>query len=296
MEITSTDDCNTLQNDMKELEKWSDKWLLRFHPDKCKVLSAGKRSTPEFEYKLCDTKLQATDKEKDIGVVVDNQLNFEDHMNEKINKANSIMGLIRRTFSYLDEPTFITLFKALVRPHLEYANSVWNPYKKKHVTALENVQRRATKLVPGLKDLSYEDRLRKLKLPTLTYRRKRGDMIETFKITSGLYDNAFIPLLEIKKDNTTRGHSKKLYQHRANKDLRKNFFTNRIVNAWNNLPENVINAKNVNIFEHRLDNHWKNQDLVYNYESNLTTGLEIKIDEDVELSIVANGQRSEEDL
>jgi hypothetical protein len=106
-------------------------------------------------------------------------------MNEKINKSNSIMGLIRRTFTYIDTPTFLMLYKALVRPHLEYANSVWNPYKKKHITALENVQRRATKLIPGFKDMTYENRLRKLKLPTLAYRRKRGDMIEAFKLTSG---------------------------------------------------------------------------------------------------------------
>ena len=141
---------------MNELETWSEKWLLRFHPDKCKVLSAGKRTTPSYNYKLCDTSLKTTDKEKDIGVTIDNQLNFEDHMNEKINKASRIMGLIRRTFSYLDNHTFLLLYKTLVRPHIEYANSVWNPYKTKHITALENVQMRATKLIPGFKDLSYE--------------------------------------------------------------------------------------------------------------------------------------------
>ena len=103
------------------------------------------------------------------------------------------MGLIRRTFTYIDEPTFLMLYKALVRPHLEYANSVWNPY----ITALENVQRRATKLIPGFKDMTYENRLRKLKLPTLAYRRKRGNLIEAFKLTSGLYDTALPSLLEI---------------------------------------------------------------------------------------------------
>ena len=107
-------------------------------------------------------------------------------MNEKIKKSNSIMGLIRRTFTYIDAPTFLMLYITLVRPHLEYANSVWNPYKKKHIIALENVQRRATKLILGFKDMTYENRLRRLKLPTLAYRRKRGDMIEAFKLTSGL--------------------------------------------------------------------------------------------------------------
>ena len=87
-----------------------------------------------------------------------------------------------------------------------------------------------------------------------------------------------------------------LYQHRSNKDIRKNFFTNRIINTWNSLPENVISAKDTKIFEDRLDNYWKDQDLLYNYESSLTTGDEIEFDEEKKLSIVVGGQRSETDL
>ena len=208
------------------------------------------------------------------------------------------MGLIRRSFTYLDESTFLQLYKSLVRPHLEYANSVWSPYKKKHITAIENVQRRATKLLPGMKDLSYEDRLRKLKLPTLTYRRLRGDMIEAFKLTSGLYDQALPSLLQVNATNTTRGHSKKLYQRRSKKDIRKHFFTNRITNTWNSLTEYVINAKDTKTFEYRLDKLWGKQDILYDYESNLTTGNNIneESDDGVDLSIVVEDQHSEEDL
>ena len=129
-----------LQQDMQELEKWSNNWLLKFHPDKCNVLSAA-RNIPQFENTLYNTKLKYTDKEKDIGVIVDNKLKFEENMNEKINKANSIMGHIRRTFTHLDKKTFLLLYKALVCLPLEYANVVWNPYKMKHVMALKNVQR-----------------------------------------------------------------------------------------------------------------------------------------------------------
>ena len=82
-EIKSVDDNTKLQEDMNELENWSNRWLLRFHPDKCNVLTAGRRNAPKYEYKLCNTKLKYTNKEKDIGVVVDDQLNFEEHMNEK---------------------------------------------------------------------------------------------------------------------------------------------------------------------------------------------------------------------
>ncbi|XP_060068745.1 uncharacterized protein LOC132548866 [Ylistrum balloti] len=126
--------------------------------------------------------------EKDIGVTVDKDLNFSMHMQQAVNKANSIVGLIRRSFVYLDEVSFKQLFKALVRPHLEYAASVWNPYKIRDIESIERVQRRATKLIPGLKELSYSDRLKKLGLPTLAYRRLRGDMINVFKIMDKFHD------------------------------------------------------------------------------------------------------------
>ena len=96
--------------------------------------------------------MDITTSEKDVGVIIDNKLSFDLHIAEKVNKANSVAGAIRRSFEYLDKDTFKKLYTALVRPHLEYANAVWNPYKKKDITTLENVQRRATKMVPGLGD------------------------------------------------------------------------------------------------------------------------------------------------
>ena len=91
------------------------------------------------------------------------------------------MGLIRRTFSYLDEHLFKQLYTTFVRPHIEYAQSVWSPHLLKHVKQLENVQIRATSQVDVMKKMEYSERLRKLDLPTLLYRRERGDMIEVWK-------------------------------------------------------------------------------------------------------------------
>ena len=88
----------------------------------------------------------------------------------------------------MDKDSFKLLFTALVRPHLEYAQATWSPHLKKHIKAIENVQRRASKAVLGFKDLSYEARLRAMRLPTLAYRRYRGDMIEVFKVTHSIYD------------------------------------------------------------------------------------------------------------
>ena len=243
-----------LQGDLNKLQEWSSTWLLKFHPDKCKVLTLGNRSVAH-KYTLqvdgISHNLENVSEMKDLGITIDQNLSFENHINEKISKANRIVGLIRRTFIHLDEAIFTQLFKSLVRPHLEYSNATWYPYKKKHILALENVQRRATKLVPKCKDLPYTERLKKLQLPTLMYRRIRGDMIETFKMLK-TSDREITPKLTI-SSSTTRGHYLKLEKPRAEKNVRKYFFTHRIVNLWNKLPKPVIDSPNVRIFEGRLD-------------------------------------------
>ena len=126
--------------------------------------------------------------EKDLGVIIDNKLTFDSHIQEAINRANRILGLIKRTFSYLDKEMFLMLYKGLVRPILEYGNVIWSPHLKRQSSAIEKVQRRATKLLPGLKDYNYEERLKYLKLPSLKARRFRGDIIQCFKIFRGIDD------------------------------------------------------------------------------------------------------------
>ena len=119
--------------------------------------------------------------EKDLGVTIDSNLTFEDHIATKVRIANAMMGLIRRSFSYLSCYLFRKLYLAFVRPHLEYAQVVWSPSSKKLINMIENVQIRATKVVDGLGSLEYPERLQKLNLPTLVHRRERGAMIEIYK-------------------------------------------------------------------------------------------------------------------
>ena len=110
------------------------------------------------------------------------KLSFDSHMTETVNKANSVLGAIRRSFEYLDKDTFKKLYTALVRPHLEYAHAVWSPHKRQDMATIENVQRRATKVVEGINDKFYQDRLKEPQLPSLSYIRPRGDMTEVFKL------------------------------------------------------------------------------------------------------------------
>ncbi|XP_063446842.1 uncharacterized protein LOC134726372 [Mytilus trossulus] len=197
-------------------------------------------------YDGAETTLETVECEKDVGVNIDSKLKFDKHIQTQVNKANQLVGLIRRSFRYLDDKSFCLLFKALVRPHLEYASSVWSPYKKKDIESVENVQRRATKMLPNLKDLSYEESLKLLKLPTLRYRRLRGDMIETYKILNNIYDErASSGIFTLSSGSTTRGHSLKLVKNRSRLDLKQYYFTNRVVEVWNSFPETIVTAKNI---------------------------------------------------
>ncbi len=249
-----------LQRDLDLLQNWSDKWQLNFNATKCKVMHMGKQLEPA-KYTMTSSEgntvvLEDTSLEKDLGVNIDNGLIFDQHVLIQTKKATKIMGIIRRTFTNLDKVSLPLLYKSLVRPHLEYCNAAWMPKWKKDKDLLEDIQRRATKLLPDIKDMDYVERLKTLELPSLYYRRARGDMIECYKYLSGIYnvDSDFLVL-----DNTgyTRGHSKKLKKMSSRKSCRSNYFSRRVVNAWNSLPENVVAAPTLNTFKARLDSYWK---------------------------------------
>ena len=151
----------------------------------------------------------------------------------------------------------------MVRPHLEYGTVVWHPYLKKDVDLLERVQRRATKLVPVMSKLSHEDRQKKMDLPSLVYRRIRGDSIDIYNYLQSpwhvvLYRMNVESLLPLTKSTSgvatrTRGHSLKLEKRHCRTQLRANTLVCRMVNFWNSLPEEVVAAKSVNAFKEHFD-------------------------------------------
>ena len=170
-----------------------------------------------------------------------------------------ILNLIRRNFSHIDKNVFNKLYKSLVRPHLEYAQEVWQPHLIRQSKLLEGVQRRATKLIHSIKNLTcvcHVERLSYLKLPTLKYRRLRGDLILTFNIFLNGDQEVIDKLLNPKTCThsvQTRGHNKKLNKEYSRLDIRKHSFTQRIVNTWNNLPSNIVNAPDTHTFKRLLD-------------------------------------------
>ena len=144
--------------------------------------------------------------------------------------------MLLRSIEYKTPNILIPLFKSLVRPILEYANTVWSPYKRKHIDLLENIQRSFSKRVLGMYNLEYCQRLEKLNLPSLEFRRMRGDLIETYKVLHDIYDPVTTRELLSLNSSSTRGHNFKLSKNLSHLNNYKYFFVNRIVNLWNQLP------------------------------------------------------------
>ena len=270
-QISSKEDAMVLQTDLNKLEEWSNMWLLRFNTEKCHVLSLGKFENimHTHRYKIGEHELEHVFDEKDLGVYFDANMSFDDHIAIKIKKANQILGLIRRSFTYLDGKSFVRLYTALVRPHLEYAQSVWSPHSRKQQDLIEKVQMRATKLADNMGDTEYSERLKFLNLPTLAYRRLRGDLIETFK-HFWKYDKQIISTSFQPKQRTNRNHNFQLHERRAKDGVRgvqSNSFYYRIPRLWNALPNNVVNSTNVDMFKNRLDNFWNDNALKFDYQA-----------------------------
>ena len=141
--------------------------------------------------------------------------------------------------------------------NIEYASTVWQPYLKKDIRRIENVQKRATKMVKNIKHLPYTKRLKELGLPTLQYRRKRADMLQVYKILSGLDDIDPCEILNTEANTRTRGHPHKLGKVRTKTKKYQNSFRHRVVDPWNALPEEAVTAETNNSFKSSLNKAWK---------------------------------------
>jgi ribonuclease P/MRP protein subunit RPP40 len=252
--VTSDEEADQVQYALDRLHAWSLRWMLPINHEKCSLLPVG-RPRPAGSYHLGGYIIRESLVERELGVLVTTDLKTMADSKKRATSANKMMWAIRRSFDQMTPGIFLPLFAAHVRPILEYGQPAVCPLTKQEVYLLERVQRRGTKGVAGLKNVPYSERLHRLRLFSLSYRRNRVDLIYTWRILQGNLGGDLKEFFTVVDGSLTRGHELKLYKPRR---LRLNpliSLSSRVVNEWNSLPAEVVSASTELNFKNNLDRY-----------------------------------------
>ena len=257
--IESDDDQFNLQQALNRLKQWSDAWQLNISSSKCAVLNIGNKPmlqeidlASDATYSLGTDRLPVTEVVKDLGVFTDGLLKYQTHISHICSNARRRIGLLFKCFQTRDIQILLKAYITYIRPILEYASCVWSPSQAGLIDAVESVQRRFTKLLPGMFEVNYCDRLIQLGLDSLETRRLRFDLIMAYKIIFGLCDTGASELFTLRTESKTRGHEYKLIVENCEINVRKNFFAQRVVKVWNSLPAETISFDSLSQFKQSL--------------------------------------------
>jgi len=252
--VSSKVDGSGLQDDLYKRVLWSQQWQMLFNVNECSVMHIGKELVP-WQYQINGQTLNVVKQAKDLGVLLCNNLKVLVQCQQACSKALRILGMINRTIINRHTDILLKLYKSLVRPHLEYCIVTWSPHYNKDKVMLEKVQKRFTRMIPADEKLPYLQRL----AWRPEDRRVRADIIVVYKIIHGLSAVDFDCFFEFRHHDTTTGHSLKLQKNRVLTDLKRYFFSERIVNIWSSLDEDVVSAPSINSLKNKLNKLYTNE-------------------------------------
>jgi len=274
-EVDTNEGVQRVQADLDATNDWVLDWSMQLNESKCVVVHMGGKLNSNKAYTIrkrdgTRVELQSSEGEKDLGVKVDHGLEFRQQIRSATAKAYSMIGMLKNAFVSRDVEIWKNLYVSMVRPHLEYAVSVWSPHLRKDIDALEKVQERVLRIPHELHKLSgYKERLSAVGLTTLEERRDRGDLIQAYKLINGLeivsdqclpkrahYLKTDGPASALRKRNNLEREcfkAKMKNDYSRATTIRHHFFTNRVVPLWNSLPNYVTSAQTLNAFKMNLD-------------------------------------------
>ncbi|KAF2357471.1 Reverse transcriptase domain [Trinorchestia longiramus] len=217
----------TIQSDLNRLLQWVETWQMSFNIEKCPVMHVGANNR-HFQHTLYAIPIEIVQQQRNLGVIVTENLKHNKQVEKNVKNSSRIHGFIARNFEYKSKNVILPLYKELVQPHLEYTVQLWFPTLRKDVNKMEKIQRKATKMIPELRSLSYESRLQRLELISLEQRRLRGQLTETFGNLNCLNNVTLDGLFERDGNVRTRNNGKKLLLRNFKKFQSMNFFPVKI--------------------------------------------------------------------
>ena len=251
--IHSSSDCITLQKDLDSLMQWATKWKMCFNPEKSEHMKITHKHNPIlFNYTLKNQPIKEVSSSKYLGITITNKLTWSTHINNITNKALSIKAFLQRNLRSCPSHIKLQCYTTMIRPILEYANTVWSPYTKKDISKIERVQRQSARFIMAdySRHSSVTNMLANLNLPSLEYRRMTSSIILFYKIIHNLINIPSSDLMPI--TSSTRGHHQRFQHIYARTSLYSNSFFPRTIRIWNSLPEDTIQQQSLSQFKLKL--------------------------------------------
>ena len=254
--ITSEQDTQTLQRDLHNLFLWTSKWQLSFNLKKCNVIRITRSISPIiFNYTAQGVPIPVVSHHPYLGVELSSNLRWDKHIQIITKKANQTLAFLRRNLGNCPAEVKVSVYKTLIRPHLEYASTVWDPFLVKDVLELEKIQRRAARWVkscyqrqPGV----VSNLLIELGWVCLQRRRLNARLITMWKAINNLISFPMPAHIKHKQIITRQYHHTKFIQPPASSNVYKYSFISRTIKDWNNLSNNVIEASSLNAFKREI--------------------------------------------
>ncbi len=253
--IEEEEDSSALQSNLDQLCSWARKWGMRFNEAKCRVMHFG-RNNPRYPYTMNGVRLETTEEEKDLGVLICSNLKVGKQCERAAKTGMSVLAQLLRAFTYRSKSTLPKLFQTYMRPHLEYAIQAWSPWQVGDVDELEKVQKKMVSAVTGLAGTTYEEKLAELGMLTLSARRAMLDLQQAYKIISKQEDleptTWFQNIGERNVGMRLAAGGLNLAPGRARLECRRHFFSQRVVEPWNRLSCTTQGAKTLYEFKKKI--------------------------------------------
>ena len=260
--ISNEVDCNRLQADLFKLERWQDRWKMKFNPSKCKIICIStKKSPPLKKYVFCGSELDQVDSVSYLGVTLTNNLKWSQHVSSVSGKASKVLGSIKRNFWNCPRSVKGIAYTTLVRPKLEYGCEAWDPHFKKDISSLERVQRKAARFC--LNNYQPTDSvtgmLRDLGWFSLETRRTIARSNLMYKVCHGTVDidkNSYLRPHSNCRVKTRSSHDYKLLDINATKDIYFYSFFPRTLRMWNKLPKGIVESNSLETFKTNISKYF----------------------------------------